>query len=87
MASFQSNDEFFPALQQQIERWCDQRRLRELALLLPGYTSFFGLTDDWARLSEALKAPRALGRERFSDTEWQLVNDLVSAAEQATFRR
>jgi hypothetical protein len=87
MASFQSNDEFFSALRQQIERWCDQRRLRELALLLPGYTSFFGLTDDWARLYEALKATRALGRERFSDTEWQLVNDLVSAAEQATFRR
>jgi len=87
MASFQSNDEFFSALLQQIERWCDQRRLRELALLLPGYTSFFGLTDDWARLYEALKATRALGRERFSDTEWQLVNDLVSAAEQATFRR
>ena len=87
MASFQSNDEFFSALRQQIERWCDERRLHELALLLPGYTSFFGLTDDWARLLEALKATRALGRKRFSDTEWQLLNDLVSAAERATFRR
>jgi hypothetical protein len=87
MASFKSNDEFFATLRQQIGLWCDQRRLRELALMLPGYTTFFGLTDDWARLYEALKATRALGRERFSDTEWQLLNDLVSAAEQATFRR
>ena len=55
MTNFQSNEEFFAALRQQIERWCDQRRLRELALLLPGYTSFFGLTDDWARFYKALK--------------------------------
>lgn len=87
MAGFQSNDELFSALRQQIERWCDQRRFRELAVLLPGYTSFFGLTDDWARLHEALKATRALGRQRFSETEWQLLNDLVAAAERAVFRR
>jgi hypothetical protein len=87
MARFRSNEDFFVALKQQIERWCDERRLRELALLLPGYTTFFGLTDDWARLYEALKATRALGRERFSDTDWQLLNDLVSAAERAVFRR
>jgi hypothetical protein len=87
MTSFQSNEEFFAALRKQIERWCDQRRLRELALLLPGYTSFFGLTDDWARLYEALKATRALGHKAFSEIEWQLLNDLVSAAERAVFRR
>ena len=87
MTSFQSNEEFFAALRQQIERWCDQRRLRELALLLPGYTTFFGLTDDWARLHEALNDTRALGREKFSDAEWQLLNELVSGAEQAVFRR
>lgn len=87
MTSFQSNEEFVAALRQQIERWCDQRRLRELALLLPAYTSFFGLTDDWARLYEALKGTRALGREKFSVTEWELLNDLIRAAEQAVYPR
>jgi len=87
MTSFQSKEEFFAALRQQIERWCDQRRLRELAVLLPGYTSFFGLTDDWARLYEALKATRAIGREKFSAAEWELLNVLVSAAERAVYRR
>jgi hypothetical protein len=87
MTSFRSNEEFFAALRQQIERWCDQRRLRELAVLLPGYTSFFGLTDDWARLYEALKATRAIGREKFSMTEWELLNDLISAAERPLYRR
>jgi len=87
MTIFQSNEEFFAALRQQIERWCDQRRLRELAVLLPGYTSFFGLTDDWARLFEALKATRAIGREKFTVAEWESLNDLISAAERAVYRR
>lgn len=87
MTSFQSNEEFFAALQEQIERWCDERRLRELALLLPAYTAFAGLTDSWAALYEALKDTRALGREKFSVAEWELLNDLISAAERAVFRR
>ena len=87
MTIFQSNEEFFAALRQQIERWCDQRRLHELAVLLPGYTSFFGLTDDWARLFEALQDTRAIGREKFSVAEWELLNDLISAAERAVYRR
>jgi hypothetical protein len=87
MASFPSNDEFFAALRQQIERWCDERKLGALAQLLPAYTASNGLTDSWADLCEALKATRALGRERFTDTEWQLLNDLVSAAERAVLRR
>jgi hypothetical protein len=86
MTSFQSNEEFFTALRQQIERWCDQRRLRELALLLPAYTTFFGLTDSWAALYEALKGTRALGREKFSVAEWELLNDLIVATERAVFR-
>ena len=87
MRSFQTNDEFFAALRQQIDRWCDQRRLRELALLLPKYISFFGLTDDWARLYQALKATRAIEHAKFSEAEWELLNDLVSAAERAVHRR
>jgi len=87
MTSFQSYEEFFAALRKQIEGWCDQRRLRELALVLPGYISFFGLTDDWARLHEVLKDTRALGREKFSVAEWELLNELISAAERAVYRR
>jgi hypothetical protein len=50
-------------------------------------TTFFGLTDDWARLYAALKATRAIGREKFSAAEWELSNDLISAAERALYRR
>ena len=87
MASFQSNEEFFAALRQQIERWCDQRRLDALARLLPAYTAFNGLTDSWAGLCEALKDTRVIGQEKFSGAEWELLNDLIRAAEQSVFRR
>jgi hypothetical protein len=87
MTTFQSNDDFFAAMRQQIERWCDQRRLDALARLLPAYTTFYGLTDSWASLYEALKDTRAIGQQKFSVAEWELLNDLVSAAERALFRR
>jgi hypothetical protein len=86
MTSFLPNEEFLAALRKQIERRCDLRRLHVLALLLPGYTSFFGLTDDWASLNEASKDTRAIGREKFSAAEWDLLNDLISAAERAVYR-
>jgi len=87
MTRFQSNDEFFAALLQQIEQWCDRRQLGALARLLPSYTAFDGLTDSWARLCEALKDTRAMGREAFGTVEWDLLNDLIRAAERAVFRR
>ena len=86
MPSIQSNDEFFFALRQQIEQWCDQRRVDALALVLPAYTAFNGLTDSWADLHEALRATHALGHEAFSPTEWELLNDLIRGAERAIYR-
>jgi hypothetical protein len=87
MRIFQSNEEFLAALKRQIERWCDERRLPALARLLPAYTAFDGLTDGWGRLYEALKDTRAIGREAFSAAEWELLNDLIGAAERTVFRR
>ena len=55
--------------------------------VVAGYTPFFGLTDDWTRLYEALQATRAIGREKFSLAEWELLNDLIGAAERAVYRR
>jgi hypothetical protein len=87
MIIFQSNEEVFATLGQLIERWCDERRLPALARLLPGYAAFDGLTDGWGKLYEALKDTRAIGRAAFSAAEWELLNDLIGAAERAVFRR
>jgi hypothetical protein len=45
MEDFRSNEEFFTALRTFIDRLCDERRLKPLAKILPGYLSLNGLTD------------------------------------------
>ena len=85
--NFASHEEYFVALRQLIERWCDERNLGALSRLLPGYMAFNGLTDGWASLHDALKSVRALGHEEFSATDWDMLNELVRGAEQAVYRR
>lgn len=84
---FKSTEDFLAALRALIERWCDERRLAALACILPGYLSLNGMTDGWATLHEALKSTRALGQEGFSHADWDLLNELIRAAEQATYKR
>ena len=50
MTQYGSNEEFFDAVRHLIYRWCDERQLRPLALLLPKYVAFNGLTDGWVEL-------------------------------------
>jgi len=76
------DDNNLAAFRQMIERWCDERKLGALSLLLPGYLSLNGLTDGWANLYNALKATRALGHEAFSASDWDLLNELIRSAEQ-----
>ena len=61
-----------------IERWCDERGLDALAQILPAYLGFNGLTDGWADLASALKAARGQGAKAFSQTDWDILNDLIT---------
>lgn len=67
-----------------IEAWCDRRDLRPLAILLPAYTANFGLTDDWARVIEALYDLRA--RRKLPDVEMAEVERLVPLVERMVYR-
>jgi hypothetical protein len=62
MTQFGSNEEFFDAVKHLIYRWCDERRLRPLALLLPKYVAFNGMTDGWVELHRLLGAYDLLAR-------------------------
>ena len=86
MSGFQTNEEFGAAVRSLIERWCDERRLPALARLLPGYVSFNGLTDGWHHLADALRSARALGHDAFDAKDWDVLNDLIHAAEMALAR-
>jgi hypothetical protein len=83
MTQFGSNEEFFDTVKHLIYRWCDERRLLPLALLLPKYVTFNGMTDGWLELQAALRSLRALGSESYTPLDWDTVNDLVRAAGQA----
>jgi len=86
MTAFGSNEEFFAALRALIDRWCDQRRLRPLSRLLPGYLAFNGMTDGWGELHTALVSTRSLGPDGFLASDWKILGDLASAAEKALRR-
>lgn len=68
-----------------IEAWCDRRDLRHLAILLPAYTSNAGLTDDWARIMEALYDLRA-SRVTLPDNELAEVERLIPIVEKMVYR-
>ena len=82
-----THDENLAALRQLIERWCDERELSALSLLLPGYLSLNGLTDGWVNLYDALKSTRSLGHGALSESDWSLLNDLIHWTEQIVYRR
>jgi hypothetical protein len=68
-----------------IEAWCDRRDLRHLAILLPAYTSNAGLTDDWARVMEALYDLRA-SRVALPEDELAEVERLIPLVERMVHR-
>jgi hypothetical protein len=84
--SFQSNQDFMAALRLLLDQWCDQRRHRHLAAVLPSFVAFNGLTDGWAELSSGLKAAVGLGAEELPD-EWHTLQALSRDAEAALSSR
>ena len=83
MAQYDTNEEFFDAVRHLIYRWCDERKLGPLALLLPKYVAFNGMTDGWVELHAALRKLRSLGSESYTPLDWDTVNNLVRAADRA----
>lgn len=81
--SFQSNLDFMAELGLLIDHWCQQRRLRQLAAVLPSFVAFNGLTDGWAELSSGLKSAVALGWESLPDDEWERLQSLSRDADKA----
>lgn len=80
--AYASNDEFFRDMRSLIEAWCDRRGLHALAILLPAYTSFNGMTDGWGELFAALKRLIS-SNDALAEDEREMVADLMQAAEKA----
>ena len=84
MKQFDSDEEFLNTVRGLIYRLCDERQLRPLGLLLPGYLAFNGSTDGWLALRVGLvKLRDHLGSESFVPPDWDALNDLIHAADKA----
>jgi hypothetical protein len=83
MREYRSNEEFFAAVRQLIDRWCEERKLRALSRILPAYLAFNGLSDGWHELFAALKATRAVGHDDLNQADWDTLNDLIHAVDLA----
>ena len=85
--SVQSNQDFMAALRLLLDNWCDQRRYRHLAAVLPSFVAFNGLTDGWEELSSGLKTAVGLGAEGVPADEWHTLQGLSREAESALSSR
>jgi len=83
---YASGEVFFSDLRVLIEAWCDRRCLHTLAILLPAFTSFNGMTDGWAELLVALKRLPSSKDALFEDERATLA-DLTQAADKAVHGR
>lgn len=85
--SYPSNQNFMAALTSLLDQWCEHRRYRHLAAVLPSFVSFNGLTDGSAELSAGLKSAVGLGGEGLSDDEWNILQSLSRDADTALSSR
>lgn len=67
-----------------IDRWCEDRRLGALAVVLPSYVSNFGQTDDWGAIMDALRTLRA--NRKMPDDERREVERILVLVERVVFR-
>jgi hypothetical protein len=71
-------------IEELVGRWCDRRDYRSLRLILSGWPRVSGLTDEWARLMEALRSLRA--DRRLPADEQEAVERLVIEVERLVYR-
>jgi hypothetical protein len=82
-----SNAEFFEALRNLIDSWCDRRSYRPLSRILRPYLGFNGMMDGWGELSTGLKSIRTMDRDELAPSEQVAVDELIRAADLAMHKR
>jgi hypothetical protein len=86
MTNITTTEEVQSAIGGLIDRWCEHRTLRPLAVLLPGFFALNGLTDGWHELRASLRQLLALGPDTFSSTDWAVIQELIRAVDRAIYR-
>jgi hypothetical protein len=81
-----TQQEFAQAIDALIDAWCDRRALILLREILPTYPLHSPLTDGWSDLADSLKRIRVLHAQRLAPGEFDVVVELLHAAEKIVYR-
>jgi hypothetical protein len=60
-----------------VDSWCGARHLDALRIILPTWPIAMNLTDEWARVFEALKAVRGRAAAGFTPAETRELEDVI----------
>jgi hypothetical protein len=78
-------DELLSKLDALVDRWCERRALKPLSIILAAWPfGGGGLTDDWARLLDALKNVRAFGS--LSPDDAAQIDEAIRVVEKLVYR-
>ena len=69
-----------------IDAWCEERKLRPLAILLPPWLGHNGLTDGWMNLRGALRHVLAMCRDDLKPAELEIIGKAIAEIDAAIER-
>jgi len=76
-------EEFYKKQEFLIDKWCSRTLLEPLRHLLNGQAALNGLTDGWSEMLYELKTIRAQNKDLLSNDEFEVLVNLIHAAEAA----
>jgi len=87
MREFTSNEEFFAALRDLIDRIEEQGNAAAAHELRAGYSCLNGLTDGWALLMESMKRTIEANRRKIGEPEMSELRDMLKIVVKVVYRR
>lgn len=69
-----------------VDRWCGERHLDALRIVLPTWPVAMNLTDEWARVFEALKAVRERAAAGFNAAETRELEEVILEVGRVVYR-
>ena len=87
MREFTSNEEFFAALRDLIDRIEEQGNAAAAHELRAGYSCLNGLTDGWALLMESMKRTIEANRRKIGEPGMSELRDMLKIVVKVVYRR
>lgn len=73
-------------IDRRVDRWCGERHLDALRIVLPAWPVPMNLTDEWARVFESLKAVRERAAGEFTAAELHELEEVILDVGRAVYR-